>query len=301
MNFQTFISDNDLVAIRATSAFRVEDILSFAEDAAELYLYDYLSEEFCREIIQNKVDDQKVVELFKKSLLNYSAVVYSDDGIVNITTASIAEANTKDQKPVRESILKRFKANRLRVANKKLDLLLAYLEKNKAQYKFRTWTNSAAYTVLDDCVIKTLDTFQRYIFLNNSRLAFISLKPGMISSYENDIQPLLERYNKVLTSLTPREKYLVEQAIANTAFATGVASVIAITDELVVNNLTVEKWIETTKIESTATAQASLQKLNELWGATPVDNSNPTPFHNPDSETYRNDPKWRIWGTGLSN
>lgn len=133
MNFQNFITESDLMAIRATSALKIEQLLSFVEDAAELYLYNNLSEEFCSEIIAGDVSDMKVIDLFKKTVLNYTVVVYADNGIINITSTSISEVNGKDTKPVRLEALLKFRSSRLRVANKKLDLLLEYLEKKKVK------------------------------------------------------------------------------------------------------------------------------------------------------------------------
>lgn len=301
MNFQNFITEADLMAIRSTSALKIEQLLSFVEDAAELYLYDNLSEEFCSEIIAGNVSDTKVIELFKKTLLNYTAVVYADNGIINISSTSISEVNGKDTKPVRLDVLLKFRSSRLRVAGKKLDLLLEYLEKKKGENWATKWVESSAYTILNSFVIKTLDQFQKYIFLNNSRMAFMALRPNMTSAYENEVRPLMFRYNKLIVLLSEEEQFLVEQAIANSSFASSITSPNS-EDEQWFNktNLT---YINNVKSECTSLAQKSLEKLAKMWSeeAAPSDNTNTVAFNDPDSEEYRNDKNWGFWSTGLLN
>lgn len=302
MNFQNFITESDLMAIRATSALKIEQLLSFVEDAAELYLYNNLSEEFCSEIIAGDVSDMKVIDLFKKTVLNYTAVVYADNGIINITSTSISEVNGKDTKPVRLEALLKFRSSRLRVANKKLDLLLEYLEKKKSEEWAATWVASSAYTVLNSFVIKTLDQFQKYVHLNNSRTAFMALRANMTSAYENEIRPLMLRYDKFVVVLTDEEQFLIEQAIANSAFATGITSLsLNSEDELWLKAN--DKYINNTKSECTSVAQKSLEKLAKMWSeeAAPLDYTNTVAFNDPDSEEYRNDKNWGFWSTGLLN
>lgn len=228
--YEQFITQTDLDSIRTTSAFKKEHIISYLQDAAELYLYEYLSEEYCNEIVSGGCSEQKVVALFKQCLLNYAAVIYADSGLINISTSGIAELNTKDVKPVRLDVLKQFKETRLYVANTKLDLLLKYLESNDSEMWVSTWKSSESYTVLSNYPIKNLYEFQQYVFINNSRMTFLALRVGMNTAFENDILPILETYNfswSTLPSLLARH---AKRIIANMACAYSASDVLHISD-----------------------------------------------------------------------
>lgn len=130
----------------------------------------------------------------------------------------------------------------------------------------------------------------------------MALRANMTSAYENEIRPLMLRYDKFVVVLTDEEQFLIEQAIANSAFATGITSLsLNSEDELWLKAN--DKYINNTKSECTSVAQKSLEKLAKMWSeeAAPLDYTNTVAFNDPDSEEYRNDKNWGFWSTGLLN
>jgi len=71
----------------------------------------------------------------------------------------------------------------------KLDLALAYMEANKAE--FATWTASEEYTLTKDHFINSTKEFNQIYNINNNRLVFMKIRNFQTLAEDFDIMPLI--------------------------------------------------------------------------------------------------------------
>ncbi|MEA5459105.1 DUF6712 family protein [Arcicella sp. LKC2W] len=229
LDFSTYITEADIHKhIRSTTTFEPAQLVPNIQDAAETYLYNILSPEFLEKIIDGTEEDTTVQGWTKISLINYAGAIYADKGLVNLSADGIFENSDANSKPVRLEVLQNFKNACLKSANNKVDLLLKYLEKNATKIvpkKFEIWMDSEAYTVFTKLPIRTLTDFQQYLYIHNSRAAFLALKPYLQTALDTDIQPLLTRVQALINSQEVEKVSLtnnLKRALCHFAYAYGI-------------------------------------------------------------------------------
>jgi hypothetical protein len=228
IDFSTYITEAELQKqLRSTTTFELGQILPHLQDAAETYLYNALSHEFVESVVDGTEADDTVKDLLKFALVNFAGVLYADRGLLNISSSGIYENADADSKPVRLEVLQNFKSSCLRSGSSKLELLLKYLEKNAkatTPEKFKIWLDSEAYTVFTETPIHSLTDFQKFLYLHNSRVAFLALRPYLTQAYETDIQPLLLKLGNTTVSTAQRNLITsnLNRALCHFAYAYGI-------------------------------------------------------------------------------
>lgn len=228
IDFSTYLTEAELHnQLRSTTTFQLGQILPHVQDAAETYLFNALSPEFIESVVNLTETDTTVQALIKFALVNFAGVLYADRGLINISSDGIFENGGIDSKPVRLEVLQNFKASCLRSGSSKLELLLKYLEKNAkdtAPVKFKIWLDSEAYTVFTETPIRCLTDFQKFLYLHNSRVAFLALRPYLSQAWDIDIQPIYDKLGT--TVITVAQKKLIDtnlnRALSHFAYAYGI-------------------------------------------------------------------------------
>jgi hypothetical protein len=121
-------------------------------------------------------------------------------------------------------VLRNFQLSNLKAGHVKLELLLEHLEKNATSTKFALWLSSDAYTLMTETPVKSLADFQRYIFLHDSRQAFVALKPYLRQAYEIDLEDRITKINDLTLDATDQKKVnnIINLILCNQAYALGI-------------------------------------------------------------------------------
>lgn len=308
MNLATFISEEDLqAAIRTTTTFKVAKLLPHIDEAAENFLIPALSEDFLEEIIDGTIADPKVVKLTRDALINFAAAAYADTGSMNITSTGIQEFHEQNQKPVRLEVLENFQKSKITTGHNKLERLLAYLElKSESVSTFDTWKDSTAYTIRVEYPISSVEEFQKYVHIRDSRRVFLSLRPAMQRTLSMYIEPVLATSPVDLSGISPENKdklqALLKPAFAHLSMANGVNEIAVVLGKydtiLMFENASASKM--RTYKSATEDRLNALSDLMQSFGKMYLNQladflialDPPTPDL---SSTFENDPDWRVW------
>lgn len=220
MNYQSFISEQNLHEhIRTTSTFDVAQILPHTETAAEIYLYKYLGLPFLTAIVDGTVTNVTVVKQTKAALICFAGAVYSQVGLLNMSSSGIQEVGDTEAKPVRLEVLRNFEIACIRAGNAKLELLLEYLELNANTDGLELWKNSPTYAALQSVPIHSVLEFQKYVFIHNSRVAFLAIMPYIKRAYTIDLSDYVETVNSLQATYKTKAMNFLAYAICNMAYA----------------------------------------------------------------------------------
>ena len=172
----------------------------FIEQAEESYIIPYLSRAFYDEIeseYQNDdtihADKAKAVK-FIRTALAYYTVYYAMPHInIRIGDAGVQETSATDALPTRQWVYKGTRWDALNRAYENLDKALSFMEEKVAllSTEFDTFKSSDAYTITKELFIESASTLNDYFFINNSRRAYMSMRPYIKKSETLYIIPLL--------------------------------------------------------------------------------------------------------------
>lgn len=129
----------------------------------------------------------------------YLAVPYLD---VQISNAGLTVTNNSNLAPASKERAASLRAESLAQAWDMTEVLLKYLETNKAKYS--DWTASEAFTEATGCFIRTAEQFDTIIPIGASRIRFQEIKPLMKDIELMEIDPVLSTAlaNKIRTGIT---------------------------------------------------------------------------------------------------
>ena len=105
---------------------------------------------------------------------------------VSFENTGLQSLKTGNSVPVREWMLNDHKAQLIADAWECMDLLLQFLETNKAT--FTLWASSAEYTINKKFIINSLEQFEEHFSLNGSRLTLLALYPSMQFTEQQHIE-----------------------------------------------------------------------------------------------------------------
>lgn len=223
MTLETFITEDDVKRyLRSDNTFNLEVLLPHMKDAAEKYLYPYISQAFFQEIVTGVVTDTIVIAYTREALINFAGELYYDVGPMNNGASGPYENTPPEQKPVRLEVLSNAQSSRAEAGHRKINLLLEYLENNKDD--FQTWVSSDAFTILHEFPIKSVTEFHKFCSIRNSRSIFLALRPAMWQAMELHLNTVIETAEAL--TLTPTEEKtfntLIKNALANYAYSIGI-------------------------------------------------------------------------------
>lgn len=303
---------------RSNNSIEIADIEAFLESATEQYLVPFLSQEFTDTILLGTETDVKVIKYFKESVINFALFLYSQDAAVSFGSQGAYEFSDTEhgQNKVTQANLVRYEQHKLKTGHQKLELLLKYLEKTTALTVWHT-NAGAAYK---EFLLKSVDDFQKHVNIRDSRIVFLSCRPGMrLATYTNVIPTISEGlYNSVFAApATAKYKVLIDRflapALANFAMAysiydiaamIGLFDTVSIFDNTNTTDLskkyktapeTLIDKIKSSKIEigQTYLNQCVVYILSKPGDYTEYPHPQPT-----DSSVFENDEDWRLFYTG---
>jgi hypothetical protein len=142
----------------------------------------------------------------------------------SVSSQGITEANG-DQKAARESTIERMLNAALEDGNESIELLMAQLAENPAQYP--DWAESAAFDDFYGGYISTATEFNEFVTIGSSRYTFVAIAPQRRDAEKTVDRILFEmgpelkaqRASDTVTTANAALLELVQQAVANIALA----------------------------------------------------------------------------------
>ncbi|MFY7861355.1 MAG: hypothetical protein ACOVP5_03945, partial [Chitinophagales bacterium] len=194
----------------------------------------------------------------------------------------------------RLEVLANFNRQCLKTAHSKMEFLMEYLELNAKKDFFETWKASSAYTILENSPVKSLAEFQKVIYINNSRIAFLALKTYIQNVWEMDLLELRNQVeNAPINSIQKMtaDSYL-KQIVCNLAYAKGINDIAVIIEDSIyqIDNRGVNRQsanyisaqqdiiakLEKSKLQTANRLQDKLESLLLGW----TSNDTTVPFEN---------------------
>ena len=168
-------------AIPSISAqMNFQNISGYIDEAAALYVIDYISQEYYDELVtQNEGDsltaDNAIVFPDIQKALGYYAV-YESFPFLNakISDAGLSSNQSDHSFPLPQWKYKEARKESIRKADLLLDKALKIMEENPDDYE--TWQGSAAYTSLKNLLITNSRSFSEQFDINSSRRTYYRLR-----------------------------------------------------------------------------------------------------------------------------
>lgn len=217
-----------------------ETLEPLIRQATEDYIFPFIGEEWYDEIAEYYdldaviTDEEKTaLQLLQDSIAWYAGMSAMQG--LNVTTADmgIQQNSSKEgvSHPTTQWAYKDALRNALASADRKLERLLNYLEKNVSQ--FTTWSSSDAYNVKTSDFIRRTVQLDEILNIKKSRRSFVALSTWLKRAEYDHLLPILESttFNtyatkiKAGTALTDLEKELVRLCRDVVAFK-GLASAV---------------------------------------------------------------------------
>lgn len=214
-------------------------IKTFVEDA-EKTIKGIISDSFYN-VLNTYINSPNPVNAYKQEIIELlrSSITYMlfDLGfdILNTTISNQGFHRIENEQSGKKALFQRQEENLRRTFRQqgwnKLDLALAYMEKNKTE--FAEWVSSEEYTLTRNRFINSTKEFDEIYNINNNRLVFMRLRRSQVLSEDFDIIPLIGqdyfaelKYQILSDSLTEANnnflKYLVKAVAYRTIFRGGI-------------------------------------------------------------------------------
>ena len=228
MSLFTDTADLKTVISRINKNYPAEDLLVYVGQAEEKYIIPIIGQDLFDELNTAFAGTPSASEeaLIKKLQLaiGYYAVLDAIPFLqVLIGKGGINEGNSQNSTQARQFAINNLMKACAENADLFLDKALEHLEKNKDD--FPTWTASDEYTISKSSFINTTAEFQAKVNINNSRRAFLAIRPHITSVEEEYILPALgqDQYDMIKNhilddSLSVEEKLLLEKIRRVVAF-----------------------------------------------------------------------------------
>ena len=188
----------------------IETILPYIETAQEKYLPKYLGDTLLAALDAWYTTSApppantwytKLLPYVQKATANFAYFMAADDLNIHSGENGFTVVANSNHVAASEARTKAFKENRERLGYEAIELMLRFLEANKAQ--FASWTSSPAYTISYKYPINTADELNDCIEVGQSRLVFTKLWPHMDYAVSNNIVGATsqELYDAILAQL----------------------------------------------------------------------------------------------------
>lgn len=200
---------------------------SSALQAAERYIipaigretYDWIAEAFDADSMTGS--QAALLPYIQRPLAFYTMLEASPTLTLQIGEAGIMEPDSGHVVPVRQWVLKDAQESWLISGDLHTDLLLEFLERNKADYE--VWVISDSFTESKELTIPSTTSFDNLIRINRSRRTYLALRPFIERAEEFQLQEILgsefyqdfkasllgEIYSEELTNLLKRVKAFI--------------------------------------------------------------------------------------------
>lgn len=170
-------------AIIIDGSFDYETILPFIPQA-ELELENILGDEFYQELLayyetgnNDIIEFNTLLPYVQRPLVYFAFVEGFDIFNVSIGNNGIGIVETTGLAPASKQRTDALEENMLDNAYKGIELLLRFLETNKANYE--SWTSSSAYAFQFSFLISSALMFDSFYGIKKSRLTYINWRPKM--------------------------------------------------------------------------------------------------------------------------
>ncbi|UZR93138.1 DUF6712 family protein [Chondrinema litorale] len=139
----------------------------------------------------------KLLELLRQSVADYAYSLWARMHAVQNSNSGIAVVRTDRTAPVSDAKLEGIIADKLKSSHQFMELALKYLEKNADD--FEAWKNSSAYTIRKELFISSVDEFDRFCYIERSRIIFMKLRHLILQGEDELIKPELgdDLYNVI--------------------------------------------------------------------------------------------------------
>lgn len=209
---------------------RPEVLYGFERIAIQKILHPYLGSTYVDELIAAYAGTPspmqlKVIELIQGALINYSIYKAIPALNVQLTQGGILQQHSETLKPAFSHSVDNLESSLIESAYDYLDLLLDFLEKNKADIAIATWTNSTFYDQSKDSFINNAIDFNGYFNIKFKCITYRALRPVIIDMETFSILPHIgqpffdELKNQIKTStisvLNAKVLRILNLALAN--------------------------------------------------------------------------------------
>jgi len=149
---------------------------------------------------------KEAYELFQEASSNLAALEYTKVGIVVPGKSGFLIATGADNKPAEWWQIRDLRRSLLTTGMEALDEALQLMEEN--QDKFPTWITSSGFTQFHELFTRQTKEFQTHFNINNSRLTFQRLRPGLLKVENKFFESLLgdETVSQIKAGITPEAK-----------------------------------------------------------------------------------------------
>lgn len=116
-------------------------------------------------------------EYLRDAIANFGMYEYAPLGSVFFDSSGISNVSNEQRKPVEWWQMNDLRRSMLGTGHEAMDLLLAFLEKNKTV--FTDWAESVYYTESKELLVNNTDLFDKYYNIFQSRRVYLSLRPSI--------------------------------------------------------------------------------------------------------------------------
>lgn len=136
-------------------------------------------------------NEAALLEKVRWPLAFYTAFIAMPNLLTMVSDMGVTEQQSTggNATPSREWVYKHQLAESERSADAFADMLLAWLETNRATYPL--WGNSSARTVNQKLLIDSTATLEKYVYVNQSRRAWLNLRPFTEQVEQDNVLPML--------------------------------------------------------------------------------------------------------------
>lgn len=184
--------------IPANAEFEFQNVSPYIQrQGEEILIRKYLGDTLYSNLdnaYKNNTLSPKMKELLDKvrmPLANYALLKYLPLSQINITKQGTRITSTDRDKPAFEWQVDKVRAACNEAVYEGIELLLLYLENNKSEPEFASWTTSSGYTQLSDRLIRNADEFDAIYSIGASRRTFHALRNCIREAEETRLLPLL--------------------------------------------------------------------------------------------------------------
>lgn len=117
---------------------------------------------------------KKLLDLLRAATSDFAYSTWARMHSVNNSNSGVTVTRNEHSAPVSDAKLEGIIAERKKTAFRFLELALRFLENNADD--FETWKNSRAYTIRKELLISSVDEFDRYAYIDRSRITFMKLR-----------------------------------------------------------------------------------------------------------------------------
>lgn len=204
------IADFRTVFPQFHSSGSTTDLFPYLEEAAEKFIYDYISEDFYDELdaalqlvdyvlTDLTVEEQAVIKHLRRAEGYYGIYTAAPHMLLDMSSSGMKETNPDHTSQPRQWVHKENKTESIQKADFFLDKALKVMEADPDSYV--TWSESNAFSVYHQFLITNADDFTG---INGSRRTFVKLKPYIAQAQDRHVESSISR--QLIDALITKKK-----------------------------------------------------------------------------------------------